>query len=168
MIRFAVDHCSLGCVLVAATEKGICAIELGDEPAELEAGLRQRFSRADITQDGPDFASWVAQVVAFVEQPQAGLQLPLDIRGTAFQRRVWLALRQIAPGDTVTYGELAASLGKPKGARAVARACATNKIAVAIPCHRVVRTDGALGGYRWGLERKEALLEREAEGAAGD
>ncbi|WP_296942239.1 bifunctional DNA-binding transcriptional regulator/O6-methylguanine-DNA methyltransferase Ada [uncultured Massilia sp.] len=162
-IRFAVAQCSLGALLVAATGKGICSILLGDDPDALVRDLQDRFPRADLAGAELDFERTVAQVVAFVEAPRIGLDLPLDVRGTAFQQRVWQALRQIPAGSTVGYAELAARLGMPQGARAIAGACAANPVAVAIPCHRVVRNDGALAGYRWGVERKQALLDRELE-----
>lgn len=161
-IRFAVGQCSLGAVLVAATDKGICAITLGDDPAALLRDLQDRFPKAELIGGDAKFERLVAQVVGLVENPDANPGLPLDIRGTAFQRRVWQALRKIPAGKTATYSEIARRIGAPTSARAVARACATNAIAVAIPCHRVVRTDGSLSGYRWGIERKRVLLEREA------
>lgn len=161
-IRFAVAGCSLGAVLVAATARGICAILLGDEAGALVRDLQERFPQAELMGAEPDFERTVAQVLAFVEAPRLGLDLPLDVRGTAFQRRVWEALRAIPAGATVSYGELAQQLGMPGGARAVAGACAANPVAVAIPCHRVVRLDGALSGYRWGIERKRTLLDSEA------
>jgi AraC family transcriptional regulator of adaptative response/methylated-DNA-[protein]-cysteine methyltransferase len=161
IIRFAVGECSLGSVLVAASDNGVCAIFLGDDPDALARELQDRFPKARVV--GPDatFDQWVAQAVGLVEQPALGLDLPLDIRGTAFQVRVWKALRQIPPGSTASYVEIAKRIGQPKAARAVARACAANPIAVAIPCHRVVRTDESLSGYRWGVERKAELLKRE-------
>ena len=161
-IRFAVGECSLGSILVAATDKGVCAILLGDEPGALVRDLEDRFPRAKLIGGDAGFEQWVAKVVGFVEAPALGLDLPLDVRGTAFQQRVWRALREIPAGSTASYTEIAERIGAPKAVRAVARACASNAIAVAIPCHRVVRTDGALSGYRWGVERKRALLEREA------
>jgi AraC family transcriptional regulator of adaptative response/methylated-DNA-[protein]-cysteine methyltransferase len=161
VIRFAIGQCSLGAILVAATAKGICAILIGDEPEQLARDLQDRFPKADLQGADPAFEKTVAQVVGFVEAPRIGLDLPLDVRGTAFQQRVWQALREIPAGQTVSYAELAARLGMPSGARAIAGACAANPVAVAIPCHRVVRNDGALSGYRWGVERKQALLERE-------
>jgi AraC family transcriptional regulator, regulatory protein of adaptative response / methylated-DNA-[protein]-cysteine methyltransferase len=160
-IHFAVGACSLGAILVAATAKGICAILIGDEPDALVRDLQDRFPRADLRGGDDGFERTVALVVGFVEAPQLGLDLPLDVRGTAFQQRVWQALREIPAGQTVSYAALAERLGMPAGARAVAGACAANAIAVAIPCHRVVRNDGALSGYRWGVERKQVLLERE-------
>ncbi|MGZ3182690.1 MAG: bifunctional DNA-binding transcriptional regulator/O6-methylguanine-DNA methyltransferase Ada [Telluria sp.] len=161
-IRFAVAACSLGALLVAATDVGICAILLGDDPDALVRDLQDRFPRAELRGAEADFEQTVARVVGFVEAPRLGLDLPLDVRGTAFQQRVWAALRAVPAGETVSYAELAERLGVPAGARAIAGACAANAIAVAIPCHRVVRMDGALSGYRWGVERKRALLEREA------
>lgn len=161
-IRHAVGLCSLGTVLVAATARGVCAILLGDDPEALARDLSRRFPRARIVDADAGFAQTVAAVVALVEGPRADLSLPLDVRGTAFQRRVWEALRAIPAGSTTTYAALAAKLGAPKSVRAVAQACAANALAVAIPCHRVVRGDGALAGYRWGLSRKRALLDREA------
>jgi len=163
LIHFAVAGCSLGALLVAATDKGICAILLGDEPEPLVRDLQERFPNAELAGAEPGFERTVAQVVAFVEAPRIGLDLPLDVRGTAFQQRVWQALRQVPAGHTVSYAELAERLGMPKGARAVAGACAANPAAIAIPCHRVVRIDGALSGYRWGIERKRVLLDRERE-----
>lgn len=163
VIRFAIAACTLGALLVAGTDKGLCAILLGDDPDLLARDLQDRFPKAELRGAEPEFEQVVARVVGFVEAPRLGLDLPLDVRGTAFQQRVWQALRTIPAGRTVSYAELAALAGVPNGARAVAGACAANPIAVAIPCHRVVRHDGALSGYRWGVERKRALLEREAE-----
>jgi AraC family transcriptional regulator of adaptative response/methylated-DNA-[protein]-cysteine methyltransferase len=160
-IRFAIAQCSLGAILVASTEKGICSILMGDDPDALARDLQDRFPRAELVGAEPEYDRLVAQVIGFVEAPEIGLDLPLDVRGTAFQQRVWQALREIPAGRTVTYSELAAIVGAPRGARAVAGACAANAIAVAIPCHRVVRNDGSISGYRWGVERKAALLERE-------
>lgn len=162
-IRFAVGRCSLGDILVAATEKGIVAITLGDDPAALLRDLQDRFPKAETLGDDPGFAEMVAKVVGLVDGQTDRLDLPLDIRGTAFQQRVWQALRAIKAGTTVSYAEVAARIGAPGAARAVAGACAANVLAVAIPCHRVVRADGALSGYRWGIDRKRVLLEREAE-----
>lgn len=161
-IRFAVGECSLGSILVAATERGVCAILLGAAPEELVHDLERRFPRADLVGGDAAFESLVARVVALVERPSAGVTLPLDVRGTAFQRRVWEALSAVPAGRTITYAELAAAVGAPTSARAVARACAANPLAVAIPCHRVVRSDGAPSGYRWGVQRKATLLRREA------
>lgn len=162
-ISYAVAPASLGWVLVAATERGLCAIELGDDAEALAEGLRARFPRARLVADDPAFAEQVRATVALVEAPRRGLDLPLDMRGTAFQRRVWAALRAIPPGTTASYAEVAAMIGQPGAARAVAQACAANTLAVAIPCHRVVRGDGTPGGYRWGSARKRAILAREAE-----
>jgi AraC family transcriptional regulator of adaptative response/methylated-DNA-[protein]-cysteine methyltransferase len=167
-IHFAVAGCSLGALLVAATGKGICAILLGDDPEPLVRDLQERFPKAELVGAEPGFERTVAQVVAFVEAPRIGLDLPLDVRGTAFQQRVWQALRQVPAGQTVSYAELAERLGMPQGARAVAGACAANPVAIAIPCHRVVRNDGALSGYRWGIERKRTLLERESENSGSE
>ncbi len=161
-IHFAVGQCFLGAIVVAATEKGVCAIDLGDDPATLVRGLQDRFPKAEFLGGDPAFEATVAKVVGFVESPSHGLDLPLDISGTAFQQRVWQALRAIPSGRTAGYAEIAAAIGEPGAARAVARACAGNRLAVAIPCHRVIRSDGALSGYRWGVERKAALLQREA------
>ena len=160
-IRFAVGECSLGSILVAATGKGICAIQFGDDPDALVRDLQDRFPKALLVGGDQEFERLVAEVVGLVEAPAHGLDLPLDVRGTAFQQRVWQALRAIPSGSTASYAEIAERIGRPKAVRAVAQACAANPIAVAIPCHRVVRTDGALSGYRWGVERKRALLERE-------
>lgn len=161
-IRFAVGECSLGSILVAATERGICTILLGDEPDNLLRELENRFPKAKLAGGEPEFETLVARVVGLVEAPALGHDLPLDVRGTAFQQRVWQALREIPAGETASYGRVAAAIGSPKASRAVASACAANPLAVAIPCHRVVRSDGAVGGYRWGVERKQALLVREA------
>jgi len=163
-IRFAVGECSLGSILVARSAKGVCAILLGDDPDALVRDLQDRFPRATLVGGDREFERTVATVIGFVERPALGLDLPLDVRGTAFQQRVWQALRQIPAGSTATYAEIAARIGAPNGARAVAQACGANALAVAIPCHRVVRTDGSLSGYRWGVERKRSLLEN--EGAA--
>lgn len=163
LIRFAVGQCTLGAILVARTEKGICALTLGDDPDLLVRDLQDRFPKAELVGGDAAFEAVVAQVVGFVEAPRLGLGLPLDIRGTAFQQRVWRALMQVPAGQTVSYAEIARRIGAPKAMRAVAQACGANAIAVAIPCHRVVRHDGALSGYRWGVERKRALLKREAE-----
>jgi AraC family transcriptional regulator of adaptative response/methylated-DNA-[protein]-cysteine methyltransferase len=165
-IRFAIGECRLGAILVAATAKGIVAIQFGDDPQALLEGLQDRFPKARLVGADAAFEALVARVVGFVETPSAGadslLSLPLDIRGTAFQQKVWQALRGVPAGTTVSYAEIAARIGRPKAVRAVAQACAANDIAVAIPCHRVVRADGALSGYRWGVARKRALLDREA------
>jgi AraC family transcriptional regulator of adaptative response/methylated-DNA-[protein]-cysteine methyltransferase len=160
-IRFAIGECSLGSILVAATERGVCSILLGDDPERLIGDLQERFPRADIVGDDGEFEDWVARVVGLVENPEQALNLPLDMRGTAFQQRVWQALREIPAGRTASYDEIARRIGTPRAVRAVAAACGSNMLSVAIPCHRVVRKDGALSGYRWGIERKSALLERE-------
>jgi AraC family transcriptional regulator of adaptative response/methylated-DNA-[protein]-cysteine methyltransferase len=167
-IHFAVGPCSLGEVLVAATQAGVCAILLGDDPAALVRDLEARFANATLVGADPSFETMVAKVVGLIERPAAPLDLPLDIRGTAFQRRVWEALRAIPAGETRSYGEVAAALGVPGAVRAVAGACAANPLAVAIPCHRVVRLGGGLSGYRWGVERKRTLLEREAGASGGE
>jgi AraC family transcriptional regulator of adaptative response/methylated-DNA-[protein]-cysteine methyltransferase len=160
-MHFAVGECSLGSILVAQSVKGVCAILFGDDPDVLVRELQDRFPRAVLVGGDAAFEQTVARVVGFVEAPALGLDLPLDVRGTAFQQRVWQALREIPVGSTASYTEIAARIGAPNGARAVAQACAANALAVAIPCHRVVRTDGSLSGYRWGVERKRNLLGRE-------
>ncbi|MBI1731666.1 MAG: bifunctional DNA-binding transcriptional regulator/O6-methylguanine-DNA methyltransferase Ada [Gammaproteobacteria bacterium] len=161
-IQFAIGQCSIGSILVAQSARGVCAILLGDDPETLVRNLQDQFPRATLIGGDRKFEKLVARVVGFVEQPALGLDLPLDIRGTAFQQRVWQALRKIPAGATRSYADIAKSIGAPKSVRAVAQACAANTIAVAVPCHRVVRSDGALSGYRWGVERKRALLQREA------
>jgi AraC family transcriptional regulator, regulatory protein of adaptative response / methylated-DNA-[protein]-cysteine methyltransferase len=161
-IRFAVGQTSLGAILVASSKKGVASILLGDDPDELVRNLQDRFPKARLIGADRDYEALVARVVGFVETPGIGLSLPLDVRGTAFQRRVWQALQEIPVGDTVSYAEIARRIGSPKAVRAVACACAANNLAVAIPCHRVVRNDGSLSGYAWGVERKRALLDREA------
>jgi AraC family transcriptional regulator, regulatory protein of adaptative response / methylated-DNA-[protein]-cysteine methyltransferase len=161
-IRFAVGECSLGSILVAKSDIGICAILLGDDPDALIRDLQDRFPRAGLVGGDAGFEDLVSKVVGFVEAPQLGLDLPLDVRGTAFQQRVWQALRAIPAGSTASYTGIARRIGAPASVRAVAQACGANTLAVAIPCHRVVRNDGALSGYRWGVERKRTLLEREA------
>ncbi|NVM75625.1 AraC family transcriptional regulator of adaptative response/methylated-DNA-[protein]-cysteine methyltransferase [Duganella sp. SG902] len=161
-IRFAIAECSLGPILVASTEQGICAILIDDDPDFLVKDLQDRFPRAELIGAEPEYEQVVSRVVGMVEQPSVGLDLPLDVRGTAFQQRVWQVLRAIPAGRRVTYAELADLAGVPRGARAVASACAANAIAVAIPCHRVVRNDGSISGYRWGVDRKAELLNREA------
>jgi AraC family transcriptional regulator of adaptative response/methylated-DNA-[protein]-cysteine methyltransferase len=160
-IHFAVGRSSLGCVLVGATDKGICTITLGDHAADLTGELQKRFPRASLLKGGDEFEGLIARVIRLVEEPAAGCDLPLDVRGTAFQQRVWQELRAIPPGSTVSYTEVARRIGAPAAVRGVAQACAANPVAMAIPCHRVVRADGTLAGYRWGIERKRALLERE-------
>jgi AraC family transcriptional regulator, regulatory protein of adaptative response / methylated-DNA-[protein]-cysteine methyltransferase len=160
-MRFAVGECSLGAILVAASDKGVSAILLGDDPEALLRDLQDQFPRATLIGGDKSFEQLTAEVIAFVENPAKGLDLPLDVQGTAFQHRVWEALRRIPAGSTASYAAIAQSIGAPKSVRAVARACAANHIAVAIPCHRVVRSDGALSGYRGGVERKRALLTKE-------
>ena len=165
-ITFALGQCSLGAILIARSARGLCAIALGDDPDALLRELQDRFPRAELVGGDAAFEQLVARVVGFVEAPAIGLELPLDIRGTAFQQRVWEALRKLPAGTTASYAEIATRIGSPKAVRAVAQACAANTLAVAIPCHRVVRSDGALAGYRWGVERKRALLLVEADGAS--
>ena len=161
-IRFAVGECSLGSILVARSDRGVCAIFLGDDPDALTRELQDRFPRATLIGADPAFEDVLAKVVGLIEAPGTGVDLPLDVRGTAFQQRVWRALREIPAGSTASYREIASRIGAPRAVRAVAHACAVNPVAVAIPCHRVVRSDGGLAGYRWGVERKRELLEREA------
>lgn len=163
-IHFAVGECSLGSFLVAKSEKGVCAILFGEEPEALVRELQDRFPKAQLIGGDEGFEDIVAKVVGLVEEPAKGLDLPLDIRGTAFQQRVWQALRRIPAGKTVTYAEIARSIGAPKAVRAVGAACGANPIGIAIPCHRVVRSDGGLAGYYWGVERKQKLIERERKG----
>jgi AraC family transcriptional regulator of adaptative response/methylated-DNA-[protein]-cysteine methyltransferase len=167
-IRFAVAGCSLGAILVAATERGVCSILLGDDPEELVHDLERRFPRAGLVGADSAFERLVAKAVGLVEGRSAAAELPLDVRGTAFQRRVWEALRAVPVGATRSYAEIAAAIGAPKAVRAVAQACAANPVAVAIPCHRVVRSDGDPSGYRWGISRKRALLAREALAAGSN
>jgi len=164
-IRYAIGKSSLGLILVAESERGLCSIMLGDDPDLLTQDLRNRFPKAELVGGESDFENHVARVIGFVESPKIGLDLPLDIQGTAFQQRVWQTLRQIPAGKTASYAEIADRVGSPKGARAVAQACASNYLAVVIPCHRVVHTDGSVSGYRWGVDRKKALLKRESEQA---
>ncbi|TIU45273.1 MAG: bifunctional DNA-binding transcriptional regulator/O6-methylguanine-DNA methyltransferase Ada [Mesorhizobium sp.] len=165
-IRFAVGETSLGTILVASSRKGVASILLGQDPDALVRDLQDRFPKARLVGGDGDYEALVARVVGFVEAPAIGLDLPLDVRGTAFQERVWQALRDIPAGHTVSYAEIARRIGAPKATRAIAAACAANALAVAIPCHRVIRKDGALSGYAWGAERKRALLDREAGGTA--
>ncbi|HXW49596.1 MAG TPA: bifunctional DNA-binding transcriptional regulator/O6-methylguanine-DNA methyltransferase Ada [Xanthobacteraceae bacterium] len=160
-IRFAVGECSLGALLVASSRKGIAAILLGSDPNRLVHDLQDRFPKANLIGADRKYEALIARVVGFIEAPEQGLDLPLDIRGTAFQQRVWRALQDIRVGSTVSYAELAFRIGSPKAVRAVAGACAANNIAVAIPCHRVVRNNGSISGYAWGVDRKKALLDRE-------
>jgi AraC family transcriptional regulator, regulatory protein of adaptative response / methylated-DNA-[protein]-cysteine methyltransferase len=165
-IKFAVGQTSLGAILVASTKKGVAAILLGEDPEELVRDLQDRFPKAHLIGADRDYEALVARVVGFVEAPKIGLNLPLDVRGTAFQERVWKTLQEIPAGATVSYAEIARRIGAPKSVRAVAGACAANNLAIAIPCHRVVRNDGALSGYAWGVERKRALIDREATQSA--
>ncbi len=161
-IRYAIVQSYLGWVLVAATERGVCQIDFGDTPEILQKRLKTNFPKAKLQDNDSAFTTIIAQILAFLESPKQGFKLPLDVQGTAFQRRVWAALQTIQPGSTASYAEIAKLIGNPNAARAVAQACASNNIAVVIPCHRVVRSNGDLGGYRWGIERKRAILEREA------
>src|ERR1700732_1327990 len=163
VIHFAIGECSLGSILVAKSERGVCAVLIGDDPHLLVRDLQDQFPKADLIGDESGYADLVAKVVALVEKPGVGLDLPRDIRGTAFQQRVWKALQQIPVGTTASYADIAEVIGMPKAVRAVAQDCGANTLAVAIPCHRVIRNDGALSGYRWGVERKRALLDREAQ-----
>jgi AraC family transcriptional regulator of adaptative response/methylated-DNA-[protein]-cysteine methyltransferase len=162
VLTFAVGQCSLGAILVASSAKGVAAILLGDDPAQLVEDLERRFAKARLVGGDASYEALVAQVVGLVEAPASGLELPLDVRGTAFQQRVWRALRDIPAGETATYSGIAERIGSPRAVRAVAGACAANPLAVAIPCHRVVRHGGGLSGYRWGVERKRELLDRES------
>jgi AraC family transcriptional regulator of adaptative response/methylated-DNA-[protein]-cysteine methyltransferase len=161
-IYFAIGDCFLGSILVAQSSKGVCAILMGDDPGELLRDLQDRFPRAELKGGDQDFEQVIAQVISYIEEPGQGLSLPLDIRGTSFQQRVWQALREIPPGQTRNYTDIGKKIGAPKAVRAVASACAANALAVVIPCHRVVRSDGSLSGYRWGVERKRTLIELEA------
>lgn len=160
-IQFATASSNLGCVLVGATDRGVCAVLLGDDPRALVHDLSHRFPAATVTEAGAELATTIAQVVGLIHEPASATTLPLDIRGTAFQCKVWNALRQVPPGETVAYSQIADRIGMSSAARAVANACGANPISVAVPCHRAVRSDGSLGGYRWGLERKKSLLNRE-------
>jgi len=162
-IRFALGECSLGSILVAQSQRGVCAILLGDDPEQLVRNFQDQFRQATLVGGDADFEQTIAKVVGFVEAPNLGLDLPLDMRGTAFQQRVWQALKDIPLGSTASYAQIAQRIGAPKSFRAVAQACGANTLAVAIPCHRVVRSDGGLSGYRWGVERKQRLLDRESE-----
>jgi AraC family transcriptional regulator, regulatory protein of adaptative response / methylated-DNA-[protein]-cysteine methyltransferase len=161
VIHFAIRDCSLGLMLVAFSGKGVCCLTLGDDADYLLEDLKKRFRNAEFVEGDAGFEKVVGKVVGFVDAPERSFDLPLDIRGTAFQQRVWQALLEIPHGSTVSYGELAEKIGSPKSVRAVAGACGANSISIAIPCHRVVRADGGLSGYRWGVERKRALLDRE-------
>ena len=160
-LSFATDETTVGAIVIAATRKGLCAVLLGDDSTRLVRDLQERFPEAELTRGDADFERLVAQVIDLIETPGGADDLPLDIRGSVFQQQVWVALRAIPSGSTLSYAEVARSIGRPTSARAVAQACASNALAVAIPCHRVVRTDGGLSGYRWGVERKRELLARE-------
>ena len=162
-IQYAIAESLLGLVIVAATERGICAIEFGDDRGALPEQLQKSFPKAQLCEAGPEFSAIIQAVVALIKAPEKGFNLPLDIRGSAFQERVWAALRRIQPGCTASYGEIADIIGQPTAARAVANACGSNTLAVAIPCHRVVRCDGKISGYKWGVERKRLLLSRERD-----
>jgi len=161
-IQFGFADSLLGAIAVARTPKGVCAIALADNRRALLAELRQRFPGSELVEDTAALAATLAQVVRLVDSPATGIDLPLDVGGTAFQQRVWRALEKIPAGTTASYADIARRINQPRSVRAVAQACAANALALAIPCHRVVRSDGALSGYRWGAERKRALLEREA------
>tara|TARA_R110000751_G_scaffold146094_5_gene249721 strand:+ start:14883 stop:15959 length:1077 start_codon:yes stop_codon:yes gene_type:complete len=161
-IKFAIGECTLGSILVAATERGVCAINFADDPDDLLKLLQDQFPHAELIGGDPAFETLAATVIGHIEAPKGTLDLPLDIQGTAFQQRVWEALLKVPTGQTASYTDIACAIGQPKAVRAVAQACGANRIAVAIPCHRVIRTDGSLSGYRWGIERKQALLNREA------
>ena len=160
-LRYAIAACPLGQLLLASSAKGVCALLFGDSATQLESELQQRFSAAQLQRDDPGLGDWLRQVIGQLEEPQRAAQLPLDLRGTAYQQQVWAALQQIPSGQTRRYGELAASLGSHP--RAVARACASNPLGLLVPCHRVVAADGSLGGYRWGVDRKAALLRHERQ-----
>ena len=160
-IRFAIGECSLGLILVASSQTGICAISLGDEAAQLTNALHHRFPQAQPINGDPDFERLIAKVISFIEAPASKTDLPLDVRGTDFQQRVWQTLQTIPAGSTASYTDIANRIGSPQAVQAVAGACAANRLAVVIPCHRVIRTDGSLSGYRWGVKRKEELLRRE-------
>lgn len=164
-IRFAIAECSLGGIIVASSEKGVCAILMDDDPEKLLRDLQDQFPKAHLIGGDEEYEKLVAKVIGFVEAPKIGLDLPLDIRGTAFQQRVWKELQRIPPGKTVSYSEVAKRIGLPKSVRAVAQACGANSLAVAVPCHRVLRKNGDLSGYRWGVDRKQALLIREKTAA---
>jgi AraC family transcriptional regulator of adaptative response/methylated-DNA-[protein]-cysteine methyltransferase len=162
VIHFAIGECSLGSVLVATSDRGVCAVLLGDDPNQLARDLQDQFPKAELIGNESGYEELVAKVVGLIQKPGLAFDLPLDIQGTVFQKKVWDALRRIPVGTTVSYADIAKQIGMPKAMRAVAQACGSNSIAVAIPCHRVVRSDGALSGYRWGVERKQELLNREA------
>lgn len=167
IVRHAVRPCSLGSILVAATEAGVCALFLGDDPATLRKNLRTRFPHAEHVDGDREFEVWVAEAVGFVDEPGREFRAPLDLRGTEFQRQVWEALRAVPAGRTASYTAIAERIGRPTAARAVAQACGANPVAIAVPCHRILRSDDSLSGYRWGVERKAELLRREGTTAAG-
>ncbi len=166
-LQYAIGHCPLGWILVAHSSAGLCAVVLGDEPEALPGELQARFPQAELIRVDPAADEYLRQVIRLIELPQAGVEITLDIPGTPFQQRVWAALRQVPPGKTVTYSEIARQIGAPGAARAVGAACAANPAAIVIPCHRIVGGDGSLTGYRWGIERKRALLEIESPGRGG-
>lgn len=166
-IRFGIAATTLGPIVIARSPKGVCAILFGDNRQTLTRDLRQRFPRADLAEDAAALESMLARITRLVDSPGAGFDLPLDLGGTAFQQRVWRALKRIPPGATASYAEVARDIDAPRSVRAVAQACGANVLALAIPCHRVVRSDGALSGYRWGVDRKRALLDREAARSVG-
>ena len=163
-IFYSVQPCSLGKLLVAMTERGICRVSLGDSAEALTADMEAEFAQAEQIRDDERLACWAEQIIAYLEGRQPQLDLPLDVRATAFQIKVWQQLQQIPMGETRSYGDIAAAIGQPNASRAVARACASNPAALVIPCHRIIRKDKGLGGYRWGIERKQALLDREQNG----
>ena len=163
-IKYTITDCTLGRLLVAATQRGVCSVRLGDSDKELEAALRSEYSEAEIGRDDTALGEWVGALVGHLQGKHPGLDLPLDVQATAFQRSVWQKLQEIPYGATRSYSEVARAIGRPSAVRAVARACATNPVALVIPCHRVVREDKSLGGYRWGIKRKQALLSREKLG----
>lgn len=163
-IFYSVRPCPLGQLLVAVTERGICKVSLGASAETLTAEMAAEFAKAERIRDDEGLGCWVEQIIAYLEAGQPPLDLPLDIRATAFQIKVWRQLRQIPLGETRSYSEVAAAIGQPKASRAVARACASNPAALVIPCHRIIRQDQGLGGYRWGIDRKQALLDRERNG----
>jgi AraC family transcriptional regulator of adaptative response/methylated-DNA-[protein]-cysteine methyltransferase len=161
-IRYEIAACSLGMLLVGATERGICIVKLADDEKALQAKLTREFPRATLVREGESLRDWISDIVRYVDGERTRLDLPLDIQATAFQMRVWRALQGIARGETKSYSQIAREIGSPKAARAVARACATNPVGIVIPCHRVIREDGSLGGYGGGVQRKEALLAMES------
>lgn len=163
VLRFALTPSPLGWIAVAVSNKGVCAVDFGDTPDALHVALKQRFENASLVEDQENLLSLINAILDFIEQPTASLDLPIDVQGTAFQHQVWQALQNIPVGEQHSYSGVAQAIGKPKAVRAVASACGSNQVALAIPCHRVIRSDGSLGGYRWGVERKQALLDRESK-----